>query len=112
MKTAQRAKQKRHRMSRQINRLSLAGVLFAMSVGLASAQVQNYRDIKYPTLPKFTIPKPTVFTLPNGLQVFLLEDHELPLIQVHTRIRTGSNYEPAEKTGLAGLMGAVQRSGG
>ena len=76
------------------------------------AQVQNYRDIHYPTLPEFKIPKPTLFTLENGLQVFLMENHELPLIQVVARVHTGANYEPADKTGLAGLMGTVQRTGG
>ena len=78
----------------------------------ASAQVKDYRDLNFPALPAFNIPKPTVFTLKNGLQVFLLEDHELPLIEVTVRIRTGSNYEPAEKAGLAGLMGTVLRTGG
>jgi predicted Zn-dependent peptidase len=87
-------------------------VLTALCILSGSAQVQNYHDIKYPTLPKFEIPKPTIFTLKNGLQVFLMEDHELPLIRVNARIRTGSNYEPAEKTGLASLLGAVQRTGG
>src|SRR6266581_6867551 len=33
----------------------------------ASAQVTNYREIKYPPVPKFDISKPTVFTLKNGL---------------------------------------------
>ena len=78
----------------------------------ALAQVNDYRNLKYPTLPDFRIPKPEVFTLANGMQVFLMEDHELPLIQVNARIRTGSNFEPADKVGLAGLMGTVQRSGG
>ena len=89
--------------------LAIAGCL-AQQAGLA--QVNDYRDLKYPTLPDFKIPKPEVFTLPNGLQVFLMEDHELPLIQVNARIRTGSNYEPADKVGLASLMGTVQRTGG
>src|SRR5437867_1480045 len=87
-------------------------ILLTLFALCASAQVTNYREIKYPPLPNFDIPKPTVFTLKNGLQVFLLEDHELPLIEVTARIRTGSNYEPADKTGLASLMGAVQRTGG
>jgi predicted Zn-dependent peptidase len=78
----------------------------------ALGQVKTYHDLKYPQLPKFTIPKPEVLTLKNGLQVFLMEDHELPLIEVTTRIRTGASYEPAEKVGLAGLMGSVQRTGG
>jgi len=89
--------------------LAVAG---SLAQQMALAQVDNYRDLKYPTLPEFKIPKPEVFTLPNGLQVFLLEDRELPLIQVNVRVRTGSNFEPADKVGLAGLMGTVQRTGG
>jgi zinc protease len=90
----------------------IAVIVAALCALCASAQVDNYREIKYPTLPKFEIPKPTLFTLKNGLQVFLMEDHELPLVRVNARIRTGSNYEPAEKAGLASLVGAVQRTGG
>jgi len=92
--------------------LIVAAGLAALLLPNASGQVKNYRDLQYPTLPKFEIPRPTVFTLKNGLQVFLMEDHELPLIEVTARIRTGSNYEPADKTGLAQLMGEVQRTGG
>ena len=40
-----------------------------------------------------------------GLKVFLMEDHELPLIDVRMQFRSGSNYEPANKTGLADLFG-------
>jgi len=87
-------------------------ILLAVFALCSSAQVTNFREIKYPPVPKFDIPKPTVFTLKNGLQVFLMEDHELPLIHVNARIRTGSNYEPADKAGLASLMGTVQRTGG
>lgn len=95
------------------SRLLVSPILSALVVTSSGvAQVQDYRELKYPALPDFKIPKPATFTLNNGLQVFLLEDHELPLITVTARIRTGSNYEPAEKAGLASLMGSVQRSGG
>lgn len=87
----------------------LAAVAMAMP---AAAQVEDYRDITYPPLPAFEIPQPQVYTLPNGMTVLLLEDHELPLITAIARIRTGSNYEPADKTGLADIMATVQRSGG
>ena len=76
------------------------------------AQVKDYKKIKYPKLPAFTVPTPENFTLPNGMKVFLLEDHELPLISVNARIATGSNYEPADKVGLAGIFGQVLREGG
>lgn len=94
------------------NRMLLTAALAALFALPVPAQVKDYHDIKYPKLPSFKIPRPTVFALPNGLQVFLMEDHELPLIEVSARIRTGSNYEPADKVGLARLMGTVQRTGG
>lgn len=84
-------------------------VLLALPAG---AQVKDYRDIKFPKLPEREIPQPAEHTLPNGLRVFLLEDHELPLIRVFGRIRTGSNYEPAGKAGLADFVGQVMREGG
>jgi predicted Zn-dependent peptidase len=93
--------------------LSLSAVLLLIGLSApTSAQVDNYREIEYPPLAEFEIPKPEIFELDNGLQVFLMEDDELPLIEVIARIRTGSVYESAEKTGLAGITGSVQRTGG
>jgi zinc protease len=44
--------------------------------------------------------------------VYLMEDHELPLISGTAMIRAGSRWEPAGKVGLAGFTGAVMRTGG
>ena len=42
-----------------------------------------------------------------------MEDHELPRVEgVLAIIGTGSAFEPGDKVGLAGLTGAVMRSGG
>ena len=41
-----------------------------------------------------------------------MEDHELPLIDVNVRIRTGGYWEPQDKVGLARLTGGVLRTGG
>ncbi len=60
----------------------------------------------------FQPPMAEKVTLSNGMTVYLLEDHELPLIQLQAMIRTGSIYEPADKIGLAGITGSVMRSGG
>lgn len=94
--------------------LTLARTLaIALAVaGAASAQVDDYRALKFPPLAEFEIPRPQTFELDNGLKVFLMEDHELPLIEVSARIRTGSVWEPADQTGLAGIAGTVQRTGG
>jgi predicted Zn-dependent peptidase len=86
--------------------------LAAASPAPAAAQAVKPSDLTFPTLQPFQVPKPTRFVLPNGLVVMVLEDHELPLVNVTARIRTGTLLEPSEKAGLAGLVGQVLRSGG
>ena len=76
------------------------------------AQVKDYRQIQFPKVGTMTIPKPQRIVLDNGMVLMLLENHELPLIEVSARIRTGSRLDPAEKTGLAGMFGQVLRTGG
>ncbi|MCP4258178.1 MAG: insulinase family protein [Planctomycetes bacterium] len=72
----------------------------------------NYKQLKYSKLGDIQIPKVQQVTLANGMQLFLLEDHELPLISVSARIRVGSIYEPSDKIGLAAITGSVMRTGG
>lgn len=91
----------------------LAGALLAVALAPgAVAQVTNVKDLRYPPLPEFRIPKPTRVVLDNGMVVILIENHELPLIEAQARIHTGARLEPAEKVGLAGLTGTVLRTGG
>ncbi len=100
-------------MTRRSRSLALAAPVLALLVALpAYSQVEDWRQIQYPPPPAFKFPTPTVYALKNGMTVFLMEDHELPLITVTARIRTGSDWEPAEKTGLASLAGQVERTGG
>ena len=89
--------------------LSLALLVAALPV---MGQVKDHRNIKYPDLPELKPEKPQIFTLNNGLKIFLIEDHEVPMIEVEARIRTGSNYVPLDKTGLSDIFGQVQREGG
>jgi zinc protease len=74
--------------------------------------VPSYRNLKYPPLRQVQIPEPATFTLSNGMRIFLLEDHELPLIRGLAMIHTGNLFDPAEKRGLADFTAAVMRSGG
>ncbi|HEX2768836.1 MAG TPA: pitrilysin family protein [Geobacteraceae bacterium] len=61
---------------------------------------------------KFVVPQAERVLLDNGMVVYMMEDHELPQISISALIGTGSVYEPESKVGLAGLAGAVMRSGG
>lgn len=91
----------------------LAGALLAAVLAPgASAQVSNVKDLKYPQLPTFNIPKPTRVVLDNGMVVILIENHELPLVEAQARIHTGSRLDATDKVGLAGLVGTVLRTGG
>jgi predicted Zn-dependent peptidase len=93
-----------------MRRLTIS-VLFA-GLAVAQSKIGSYKDLKYPPLGQVKIPEPTEFTLSNGMRVFLLEDHELPLVSGSATIRTGNLFDPPQKIGLADLTAAVMRSGG
>jgi len=42
-------------------------------------------------------------TLPNGLRLVIVEQHELPVVDAQLVIRTGSEADPANKAGVATL---------
>ena len=73
---------------------------------------QDWKQIPIPQLPAFHPQQPKRIQLPNGMVIFLQEDHELPLIDGIARIRGGSRSEPAAKVGLVSLYGEVWRTGG
>lgn len=72
----------------------------------------SWKQVPIPQLPPFTPKEPVRVQLPNGMVIFLTEDHELPLIDATARIRGGSRSEPAAKTGLLDIYGDVWRTGG
>ena len=86
-------------------------ILLLLFSGFIFAQ-KNYKYITFPKLHDIKIPKVEQATLSNGIKVFLLQDDELPLINLQAMIKTGSVYEPADKIGLADITGAVLRTGG
>ncbi len=91
----------------------LSAVLFPLFLlPPASAQVQDWKQIKNPPLHEFHPQQPRRVELPNGMVVFLQEDHELPLIGGSARIRGGSREEPAAKIGMVSIYGEAWRTGG
>src|SRR5690349_9887678 len=84
----------------------------ASAAPAVSPRVPSVTDLKYPPLKPIRIPDVASVTLPNGMKLFLLEDHELPIINGTARIRTGNLFDPADKVGLATLTGMVMRTGG
>lgn len=67
---------------------------------LASALQAIAKDYKYQTV-KGDPMQSRIYTLDNGLKVYLSVNKEKPRIQTYIAVRTGSRNDPAETTGLA-----------
>ncbi len=96
--------------------IALAAATAAAQTTVGAAAIPNtpaaYRDLRFPPLKQIPIPNVATYTLPNGMKLYLLEDHELPIVSGTVRVRTGNLLEPADKVGLATVTGTVMRSGG
>lgn len=67
--------------------------------------------LTYPPL-RFQPPRAEKIVLPNGIVVFVLENHELPIVNLFAMIKGGSFFDPIGKEGLAELTTMVLRIGG
>jgi len=54
---------------------------------------------------------PVRFVTPNGMTVLVLEQHWLPIVQVHALIKAGAAQDPPEKAGLANLVASLLDEG-
>jgi zinc protease len=95
-----------------MKKVSLLLTLVIALASVATAQERKLPIAPIGPLPPFHPQEPKRVQLPNGMVIFLQEDHELPIIDGFARIRGGSRSEPAAKTGLAQLYGQTWRTGG
>ena len=96
--------------------LTMVGLMGVLMLGWQSPAnaltPQHYDELEFPALRAVEIPDYERYELPNGLVVYLMEDHELPLVSGSATFRTGSRFEPADKVGLASITGDAMRLGG
>ncbi len=88
----------------------------------AQTDVANSKEPPLPAHPRelefgpldFEVPDAKEFrhTLSNGIPVYVVEDHSLPLVTISVTLRSGSFLEPPHKIGLASLTGSMLREGG
>lgn len=73
-----------------------AAVAVVLAAGLAGcAGGQKYETVKGDPL------NAKIYTLPNGLKVYMTVNKEQPRVQTFIAVRTGGKNDPAETTGLA-----------
>ncbi|PKN09356.1 MAG: hypothetical protein CVU72_02580, partial [Deltaproteobacteria bacterium HGW-Deltaproteobacteria-7] len=61
---------------------------------------------------RFNLPQAQRVVLENGIVLYILENHELPLININALVKTGTMYDPEGKAGVAELTAYVMRTGG
>lgn len=96
-------------------RLASFGLLLAALVTTAPALYAQQPDRTTPPKPgappALTLPAIGHHTLSNGLAVWLVESHKVPLVQVNVTLRSGSADDPAGKFGLANLTAGMLDEG-
>ena len=84
-------------------RLAAAGALLVL--GAASAMAADAPDRTRPpelgALPALRLPAVQVQTLPNGLQLAVVEMHKVPVVDVGLLVRAGAARDPRDMPGLA-----------
>lgn len=79
----------------------------------ANAAAEAWRD-KAPApgpAPKLTLPVPAAFKLENGLSVYVIERHKLPLLSAVLEVVGGQSVNPADKPGLASFTASMLTEG-
>lgn len=80
--------------------------IFAAVLLLASMAMAQAKPASQLKMPPFTKAK-----LKNGMTVYLMERHAVPLVSVAFLVRSGSIADPAGKEGVASLTAALLRKG-
>lgn len=95
-----------------MKKIIITTLLLAVSFVSAAQAQRSWSEIEYPPLNSFDKPDIEIFELENGIRFYLVEDHELPLINLRVLLRTGGVLVPNEKAGLNSITGSVMRTGG
>ena len=92
--------------------LLLLGALPIMAACGANPGPKSYSELDFASSLEWPETEIETFSLDNGVRFFLVENHELPLVQVTVSIRSGEFQVPEGQEGLAELLAQVMRSGG
>ena len=84
--------------------IPVLAVIATFMSATASAQRPDRSEPPKPTAPPaLKLPPVQKHTLSNGLEVWIVEQHEVPMVQVNLIVRAGSAADPAGKYGVAAM---------
>ena len=78
---------------------------------VAAAPIDLTRPPALGAPPTLRVPPITTRQLPNGLRIVVVEQHELPIVDVILQLRSGGESDPTGRTGAAALTSALLTEG-
>ena len=93
--------------------VTVAGAFAQVAVTAAPDIPRHPTELQFGDL-EFQVPDGNQYrhTLSNGVVVFIVEDHQLPLVDLTVTARIGGFLDPADRPGLATMTGTMLRRGG
>src|SRR5690554_6202210 len=93
-----------------MNKTSILLLVALCSTVTALAQVDRSKYPEPGPAPQINIGDPATFTLPNGLKVFVVENHKLPRV-TYSLVLDRDPILEGDKAGLTSMVGELMRSG-
>jgi predicted Zn-dependent peptidase len=82
-----------------------------VAIAVASSASSAARAADAPAAPRKLLPDATEVVLPNGMRLFLVPDHEVPMVTFQMRLAGGSVEDPAGKEGATALLASLLTKG-
>jgi len=89
----------------------ILSLVTAFSANAETGSLPSPDNLSYQPL-QIQLPQARRLVLDNGIILYILEDRELPIVNINAIIRTGSMYDPPGKEGTAELTAQVMKTGG
>ena len=78
-----------------MKRFSFLSIVALVAILIVSCSKYSYEEVKGDPM------KSRIYTLDNGLKVYMTVNKEKPRVQTFIAVRVGAKNDPAETTGLA-----------
>ena len=91
--------------------LIAATAVLALAVSPQAQQPDRSTPPKPAAPPALKLPPVQKQTLSNGLSVWVIEQHEVPLVQANMIVRAGSAADPIGKYGVASMTASMLDEG-
>ncbi len=99
-------------MKRLVSGIVIFALLLLSTADLAAKKKKPFEKFKYPKLNAAKLPAVEKGKTANGIKIRTIKSDKLPVVTVYALVKGGDLFDPADKTGLAGLTAEMLKIGG